>query len=68
MKLGKFGSQKNTDNIEEESDERNQMNTIDDERYKIRESKEDYLESEESEPDEIYQIEKPESLKSIDIP
>ena len=30
LKLGKFGSQKNMDNIEKESDERNWMDMIDD--------------------------------------
>ena len=33
LKLGKFGSQKNTDNIEKEYDERNRMNMIDDKEY-----------------------------------
>ena len=44
LKLGKFGSQKKTDNIEKESCERNWMDIIDDkesdERYHIRERKE----------------------------
>ena len=56
LKLGKFGSQKNTDNVEKESDERNRMDVIDgkeyDERYQMVESKEDNLESEQSETDE----------------
>ena len=50
LKLGNFGSEKNTDNIEKESDEMNWMDVIDDkesdERDQIGEIKEDYLESE----------------------
>ena len=64
LKMGNFGSQKNTDNIEKQSDEINCMDIIDDkesdERYQIVESKEDYLESEQSETYERYQIENPE--------
>ena len=48
-KLGKFGLQKNTDNIEKEPDERNRMDMIDDKEYdegdQIGESKEGDLES-----------------------
>ena len=62
-KLGK-GTKKNIDNVEKESDERNRMDMIDDkeydEKYQIGESKEGDLESEETETDEIYQIENPE--------
>ena len=49
LKLGKLDQQKNTDNIEKESDERNWMDMIDekesDERDQIVEIKEDDLES-----------------------
>ena len=56
LKLGKFSSQKNTDNIEKESYERNRIDMIydkeSDERDQIGESKSDDLGTEESETDE----------------
>ena len=61
--------QKNTDNIDKYSDERNRMDVIDDREYDERdhigESKEGGLESEESETDERDQIENTESIKMI---
>ena len=51
FKLATFGLQNNTDNVDKEYYEKNEMDMIDDEeydeRYQIGEIKEDYLESEE---------------------
>ena len=69
--MGKYGSQNNIGNVEKESYEENWMDMIDDIEYdetdQTREIKEDDLESKESETDEGYQLENPESLQRIDI-
>ena len=64
-----MSSLKNIENVEKYSDERNWIDIIDDEEYDERdqtwESKEDDLESEESETDEIYQIKIQNHLKGL---
>ena len=63
LKQGNLSSQKNIDDIDKESDEKNRIDIIDDkesdERGQIREIKSNEIDPEEYKTDERYQIENP---------